>query len=131
MYWPEFKGCLTKSKLLPIGVGGVLYKPSFFDLNLLNNSVFLTIAKVNDDLWFWHCLKKSIKILSITSPSPLFYSILTNDSLYKINYSFTNNFLRKIINKLLIILGYIGVPAIGNDKVFKKLNKLNIKDPIF
>lgn len=130
LYWPEYKGCLPKSKLVPIGVGGVLYKPSFFDLDRLNNTAFLTVAMINDDFWFWHSLKKSTNILSVTTPTPLFYSITTRDNLFRINYSFTNNIFRKIINKSLAILGYFGFTAMANDKVYKDLSKLGTKDTI-
>lgn len=124
LHWPVYSGNLPKRKLLPIGVGGVLYKPSFFNLNHLNNKIFLSIAKVNDDLWFWNSLKISIEILSISYSKPLFYTIQTNNNLASINYSYSNNFLKRIKNKLFEVLGYFGISAINNDKVFKQINKV-------
>lgn len=35
------------------GVGGVLYPPHSLDEKMLDASLFMSMAPINDDVWFW------------------------------------------------------------------------------
>ena len=135
LYWPIFYGRDYQINILPIGVGGVLYKPKFFDLNFLQNREFLRIAPVNDDLWFWFSINQKGRMVTSIKPNNdgYFFPIKTLDNLTDINYSTSSRVKSLIIKKLIKIMGWFGVPALKNDyawlsiKKFKNQKNLNEK----
>ena len=56
--WPELKN-VTKDyqysvlKIMPLGVGGVLYPSNIFDDEVLNESVFSSLCPKADDIWLY------------------------------------------------------------------------------
>lgn len=56
--WPEIKNASADfsydgRKLVPLGVGGVLYPSQVFDSEVLNESVFLSLCPKADDIWLY------------------------------------------------------------------------------
>ena len=121
VHWPIFKGKASKNKIIPIGVGGVLYKPKFFDFNKLANPEYKNIASMCDDLWFWSSLNENIQIISLELNNPLFHTISSPTSLTHINYSISKNVIKRIKSKILFYLGNFGFSVNNNDVVFKKI----------
>lgn len=50
---------VSASELCLIGVGGILYPPSVFDAEILKQELFLSLAPIADDLWFWAMEKRA------------------------------------------------------------------------
>ena len=50
--WPNIRTCCEGLDILPLGVGGVAYRRSFFDEMFLVDRAFLYLAPSADDLWF-------------------------------------------------------------------------------
>tara|TARA_B100001173_G_scaffold308153_1_gene317920 strand:+ start:895 stop:1701 length:807 start_codon:yes stop_codon:yes gene_type:complete len=123
VHWPIFKGKASKNKIIPVGVGGVLYKPKFFDFKKLTNIEYKNIASMCDDLWFWSSLKEEIQIIALDEDEILFHTINSPTSLTNLNYSISRNVKNKIKSKFLFLLGHFGFSVINNDVVFKKINK--------
>ena len=64
--YPE-KEAVTSKRIMPIGMGGVLYPPFFFDDSVLSKN-FLTIAPFGDDIWLkMSAVRKGIKTTVIPS----------------------------------------------------------------
>ncbi len=121
VHWPIFKGKGSKNIIIPIGVGGILYKPKFFDFNKLTNLEYKNIASMCDDLWFWSSLNENIQIISLEEKNSLFNTISSQTSLTHINYSISKNIKNKFKSKILFFLGHFGFSVINNDVVFKKI----------
>mgnify|MGYP001499758824 CR=1 FL=1 len=121
VHWPIFQGKGSKNKIIPIGVGGILYKPKFFDFNKLTNLEYKNIASMCDDLWFWSSLNENIQIISLEKNNSLFHTISSPTSLTHINYSISKNVKNKFKSKILFFLGHFGFSVINNDVVFKKI----------
>jgi len=51
--------CDADPNIFLTGVGGVLYPPSCFDSEVLNESVFSNICPLADDIWFYFMLRKN------------------------------------------------------------------------
>lgn len=78
------------------GVGGVLYPPQCFDVEVLNEEVFLDICKFADDIWFYAMAKKKGTdiVKSFTHSSRGEDYVLNLDvqdaGLHNVNYSIEN-----------------------------------------
>lgn len=59
-------------RILPTGVGGVLYPPHSFDEEVLNEDVFLSLCPTTDDIWF--------KAMSLKKGTMTGKSVSTNPS---------------------------------------------------
>ena len=60
LLWEHETNCHDPdTKVFLTGVGGVLYPPSCFDSEVLNEAAFLTICPLADDLWFYFMLRKN------------------------------------------------------------------------
>lgn len=56
--WPEIKNASDDfqydgRKIMPLGVGGVLYPSKIFDNEVLNESVFMSLCPKADDVWLY------------------------------------------------------------------------------
>lgn len=49
---------INAPELCLIGCGGILYPPSVFDEEILNQDLFMRLAPTADDLWFWAMEKR-------------------------------------------------------------------------
>ena len=129
IFWPLFHGRDYQYNVLPIGVGGVLYKTKFFDLNFLQNKEFLKIAAVNDDLWFWFSTNNNERMVNSIKPSVngYFFPIQTLDNLTEMNYSISYKFKSIITDKLIRIMGLFGRPVVKNDSAWLAISKFKNK----
>lgn len=51
--WPSVRELISGQRIVPIGVGGVLYPPHSLSDEVLNENDFMRLAPQADDLWFW------------------------------------------------------------------------------
>ena len=70
------------------GAGGVLYPPKCFYKDILNDSLFMTLAPTNDDIWFWiQGVLKGIRVRVTDNPEYILHYVRNTQSvgLSKIN----------------------------------------------
>ena len=125
IHWPIFYGREAQYNVLPIGVGGVLYKAKFFDLKFLLNNNFLQIAPVNDDLWFWYSCNNNNRMITAVKPNNIgyFFPIETLSNLTQLNYAVSSRFNSFLINKLNYIAGWFGKSVVRNDTAWRAISK--------
>lgn len=122
IYWPTFYGKSSHNNILPVGVGGVLYKVDYFDLSKLLDKKFLLIAPRADDLWFWASCKPNLFVFVIKPDHEnSFHTISSSINLFKINYSLNKQTNFMIVRKILSFLGWFGYKVTQNDVVFGKI----------
>ncbi len=125
IYWPFFYGKSSHNRILPIGVGGVLYKIDFFDLSRLLNYKFIDIAPSADDLWFWSSCKPDLFVLAIKpNIGNAFHTISSSVNLFEINYSQNKHNSFPIVKKIRSLMGWFGFQVNQNDVAFGKIISL-------
>lgn len=125
IYWPFFYGKGSHSDILPIGVGGVLYKVNYLNLSSLLDDNYLKIAPKADDIWFWNSCKPKLKVSVLEhNNSNTFSTISTFYNLFELNYASKNSSRTFIIRKFFELLGRFGYPVTQNDITFRKIIKL-------
>jgi hypothetical protein len=122
IYWPTFYGKAMHNNILPVGVGGVLYRVDHFDLSKLLDKKFLLIAPFADDLWFWASCKPNL-FVHVINPDPenSFHTITSSINLFEINYSQNKRCNFAIVNKIQNLFGWFGYKATQNDAAFGKI----------
>ncbi|MEI0486191.1 glycosyltransferase [Brachyspira intermedia] len=95
------------------GVGGVLYKPSFFYKDVFNEELFLSLCPTEDDMWFWamivlndikikvvkNNIRDQLKSISLYNYKNLYdYNQYNNDEPFN---NIINHYGDKLKNKLL------------------------------
>ncbi len=114
-------------KLLPIGIGGVLYKKFFFDRDI-NPKDLNKIAHCKDDLMFKFLTFKNVQSVSVVSSGSSYFSpINTPTSLFDenilINKGHFLNF-RKAISRFgpaCPLIGYLNVVGSNNNTTYRTL----------
>lgn len=99
-------------KLVPIGVGGILYPSNFFEEKMLDSEIFMKLAPTTDDLWLKIlAVKKGVETVKVFSNSKEWFTVKSTQqtSLKLLNVEASN----------------------GNDTAFEKLMKyynIDVKD---
>lgn len=86
-----------------VGLGGVLYPPHSLHHDVLNEDLFLELARTNDDIWFWFmAIKNNYKILFVNNavPDPKIVEDSQEEALFKENDRGAQLFLQDF-NRLL------------------------------
>jgi len=124
IFWPITKVSGKKSNILPIGVGGILYKKKFFNLDALYDVKYKDIAPTCDDFWFWMTACKVDQVHILSNTVSLFEVSNSESSLTKINYRKNKKYgIRRLIKVFVFIYGILGGSIINNDKVYKEIKK--------
>lgn len=128
LFWPLTKTGGKKSRVLPIGVGGVLYKKRFFNIEALLDSGFKETAPTTDDLWFWQTAMNVDSVYVVNSPYPLFrvFDVGPN-SLTSVNVTSSGNLTTHIQRKVINIYGLLGGKIVTNDHSFARIKNYLIK----
>ncbi|MFC3285499.1 glycosyltransferase [Litchfieldella rifensis] len=106
-----------------IGCGGVAYRRSFFNAELLSMGDFLNCAPTTDDLWFSKLLEMSrTPVLSLPSAISLTSDIIHKYNLSAINALQGGGFYRKAFIRLkAMTLGWLGFLICTNDLSHKDI----------
>lgn len=74
--WGYPKKNIPSLNVFPTGVGGILYPPNSLHQEVLNKSVFMSLAPTGDDIWFKAMsLKNNTKVVAIDGKFTEFPSI--------------------------------------------------------
>lgn len=125
--WKGVKKPTQGINIIPIGVGGVVYRKELLDMKFLKDENYLHIAKTTDDLWFkMASLRNKTDVLVQPNIDRKHYFILHNKGLSKKNWNLKrqNNFLFKAYSFLYKkIVNYLGVSQTPNDFNWDKIVK--------
>lgn len=92
------RNIIDETLLFPIGFGGILYPPSSLDQAVFNQSVFMDLCPLADDIWFYIMAIKNGTLRTWVPKSKvkyyyvdLFYQVVKNDRLYDENVGSDKN----------------------------------------
>jgi hypothetical protein len=119
----EFQG----KELLPLGVGGVVYKKEFFDIDFLKDKKFLEIAPTTDDLWFrMASMKKKVSVLVLPEINNSNMYIKHNHGLEDLNLNkkrMHNRIIELLFTVIDYIIDYFGIRRTNNDLAWRNILK--------
>jgi hypothetical protein len=125
--WPIVKKEEIGLDLLPIGVGGVLYRKKLLDIDFINDRNFLKLAPTNDDLWFKVAsLRKKTSVAVFPDIEKNYLFLQHTQSLHSYNNKTDQvgtTFLFKALKRIKsLFTDYIGVKKSPNDKAWQNLH---------
>ncbi len=133
LFWPQINKLEEpQNDLLPIGVGGVLYRTGLVDVEFIRDESFKKIAPYQDDLWYrYSSMLKNKKVWTVPEAYRQIYPIEMPDGLHNINTSTKKFFdiagLRKIESIARRMPGYLGWPVTKNDLVWRDIERYGKK----
>lgn len=101
--WKEYhevshRSLFDENLLFPLGFGGVLYPPDSFDEAIFNESVFMDLCPLADDIWFYVMAIKNETLRTWVPESKvryyfvdLLYQVVKKDRLYDENVGLDKN----------------------------------------
>lgn len=120
IHWKYCEGLHSRKRVLPIGVGGVVYQKRFFSMTKLLDNEFKSIAPINDDLWFWQAAEGANTILVLDNGSTFFSPIDSKSSLNEQNLKLSDYYMFKVLFR---VFGYFGISVVENDRALKRIEK--------
>ncbi len=128
--WKDVNYEYESLDLLPLGVGGVVYKKELLDMDFTLNRNFIELAPGTDDLWFkMASYRKNIRVKVIPAIDlnnmRIIHSLGLEETNLKKSKKQSTVFIIKTINYLKnYFLNYMGISQTRNDKNWKVICKL-------
>jgi len=125
--WPLVDSNSIGHNLVPIGVGGIVYRKKLLDLDFLLDEKFSELAPMQDDLWFkLASFRLNVQTLVAKNVNEEVYEIESPITLSASNAAyqdFRGGFLLTNLRKVYLkIRAYLGFAVCKNDEVLKKLS---------
>lgn len=125
--WKIISRKTTGMNILPLGVGGIVYKKKLLDLDFATDHSFLEFAPSTDDLWFrMASLKKSVPVIVVPEVNSESMSIKHEHGLEQRNIrreTKVNRIIEPFITLVNYVLDYLGIRRTKNDFAWKNILK--------
>jgi hypothetical protein len=126
-YWNRISKKTKGNSIMPVGVGGIVYRKSLLDLELLADTSFLELAPTTDDFWFkMASLKKDVPVAVYPDVERLNVYLMHGEGLAKANYTSinenTDSIVLKELNRIKTkIYGHLGINRTLNDRAWNEI----------